>query len=192
MKPSALLHGRLRTGLTQTQSEFAPLAFEHILLGQERFFGTRQHFCVLFHKSCGHIVIYSGGIRQKHLFFFIDIYTQERPYISWIFGRQDRLEKSVVGGFLALVFEADVAADEECQGYHASGYHYRHSAEMHKTHHNAGSYKGHARGDKPSADYGDYARDSEHCTFAPPGSVGKRCAHGHHEGDKSRGERQLH
>lgn len=45
---------------------------------------------------------------------------------------------------------------------------------MHETHHYAGTYKGYARGYKPSADYGDYSRDSEHCTFAPPGSIGKR------------------
>ena len=147
----------------------------------------RQHPDIVLHEAVGDVGEGGAGEVQEILLPGVDVYQQELPHLGRVGGGQDGLEQRVALFGLALAAEAHVAADEHDDGDDGPGYHYRHAAKVHQAYHHPGAYEGDSGGDEPAADDGDDAGDTEDGAFAPPGAVGKRRAHGHHEGDEGGG-----
>ena len=116
---------------------------------------------------------------------------QEVEHDFGILGAHHQLEYIVVMLASLLVLIHYITTYEQEHHKSHKGEHCQEASEIHDETDDGTDAEGYTGCDKPSTDDGENTGDTEHCTLATPGTVGKRCTHCHHKGDVGGGERQL-
>ena len=151
MKPRVLLHGGPGRQQPHAQGKFSPLSFKHILFSDESLLRARQQLCVIVDEPGGDIAVGLCSELQEHSLLLVDVYSQQRPHLGFVFGRQNGLKQGVFLRFLLFFAETYVAAYEHDYRNNATSYHDRYTPFVHQAHHYSGSYECHSGSDEPSS-----------------------------------------